>query len=224
MVDFDQAHEVFFQSHLNRRSGERKGRLKRGHKHGEILFLKNVWWNIKGNLHHLHPEYEILDWRGKSYFADYAWLPPGPIKLLIEIKSYSNHVRDLDRDGYCRELNRELFNQAVGYRVISFAYDDVANRPELCITLLRLYISTHFANESTTSLLKMAETEILRLTFQVARPLRPIDVVNHLQINHRTAVNYMTSLCEKGWFIPIYGSSGKRIVRYELIKRFTEWE
>ncbi|SDN59858.1 hypothetical protein SAMN04487897_103290 [Paenibacillus sp. yr247] len=77
--------------HLKRRTGERRGRLERGHRHGESLFLSNVWWPLWGSFEALHPEYEVLDWRGR--------------------------------------LNRETFLHAMGYHVISFAYDDVNQRP-----------------------------------------------------------------------------------------------
>ncbi|WP_235886265.1 hypothetical protein [Paenibacillus cymbidii] len=105
-MDFQTAHEAFIGAHLERRSGERKGRLERGHDHGEKLFLQQVWWLVKGDFEHLHPEYELQDWMGRSYFADFAWLPPGWIRLLIEIKGFSSHVRDMDRHKFCRELNR----------------------------------------------------------------------------------------------------------------------
>lgn len=224
MMDFEQAYEKFIQNHIERRSGERRGRLISRNFHGEKLFLQNIWWVLKGNLDNLHPEYEIMDWRGRSYFADFAWKPPGPITLLMEIKSYSSHVRDLDRDGYCRELHRDLFNQAIGYRVISFPYDDVAKRPELCLTLLRLYLSSNFSDDSNLSLLGLVDSEIIRQTFRLARPIRPIDVTQHLHIDHRTAVKHLTILCEKGWLRPIYGDNGRRATRYELAKGFSEWK
>ncbi|RRJ64762.1 hypothetical protein EHV15_18905 [Paenibacillus oralis] len=41
----------------------------------------------------------------------------------------------------CNELNRETFLAAMGFQVVSFAYDDAASRPELCITLLRLMLN-----------------------------------------------------------------------------------
>jgi hypothetical protein len=120
-------HETFIRAHLDNRSGERRGRLERGHGHGEALFAKQIWWVLRGDFEHLHPEYEVLDWRGRSYFADFAWLP-GFVKLLIEIKGYTSHVRDLDRQKFCNELNRETFLHAMGYQVISFAYDDVEQK------------------------------------------------------------------------------------------------
>lgn len=36
----------------------------------------------------------------------------------------------------------------MGYQVISFAYEDVANRPEICIMLLRIVISRYHAATS----------------------------------------------------------------------------
>ncbi|MCY9697301.1 hypothetical protein [Paenibacillus alginolyticus] len=62
----------------------------------------------------------------------------------------------------------------------------------------------------------MSEREIVRLACRLARPLRPIDVVTHLGINHRTAVRTLQSLCTKGWFSAVTGAVGKNIVRYEL--------
>lgn len=73
-MKFDAAYAVFIQQHLDRRTGERRGRLERGHQHGESLFLRNVWWPLRGNFDDLHPEYEVRDWRNRSYFADLAWL------------------------------------------------------------------------------------------------------------------------------------------------------
>ncbi|MFC5529853.1 DUF559 domain-containing protein [Cohnella yongneupensis] len=129
-MSFDQAHEAFIQSHLKQRTGERRGRLERGHRDAEKLFCGNVWWPLIGHYENLHPEYEVLDWRGLSYFCDFAWLTPS-VKLIIEIKGFGPHVRDMDRQKYCNELNRETFLTAMGFQVVSFAYDDVAHRPEL---------------------------------------------------------------------------------------------
>ncbi|MNI33641.1 hypothetical protein D3C73_876000 [compost metagenome] len=92
---FEEAHLQFINGHLaDRPAGERRGRLERGHQHAEALFLRNVWWPLRGHFTALHPEYEVTDWRGRSYFADFAWLP-GYVKLLIEIKGYASHVRDM---------------------------------------------------------------------------------------------------------------------------------
>lgn len=120
IVSFEQAHHAFIQYHLSKRSGERKGRLERGHREAEKQFCHRVWWELQGHFENLHPEYEVLDWRGQSYFCDFAWITLA-VKLIIEIKGFGPHVRDMDRQKYCNELNRESFLTAMGYQVISFS-------------------------------------------------------------------------------------------------------
>ncbi|NOU98085.1 hypothetical protein GC093_33370 [Paenibacillus sp. LMG 31456] len=214
-MNFDAAHLAFIQSHLQRRTGERKGRLERGHRDAEKLFCRNIWWPLEGKFDNLHPEFEVLDWRGLSYFCDFA-LITSPVKLIIEIKGFGPHVRDMDRQKYCNELNRETFLAAMGFQVISIAYDDVAHRPDLCLTLLRMVLSRYRPEFSPTSMKSVAELEIIRLACILARPLRPIDVETHLSINHRTSVRILHSLCAKGLFSPVTGAEGKHVVRYEL--------
>ncbi|MBY0009284.1 DUF559 domain-containing protein [Paenibacillus typhae] len=213
---FKDAHQQFIGRHLaGRPAGERRGRLERGHQHAEILFLRNVWWPLKGDFSNLHPEYEVTDWRGRSYFADFAWIP-GYIKLLIEIKGYATHVRDMDRTKYCNELNRETFLQAMGYRVISFAYDDVEQRPELCMTLLQMILSRYKAADAPASRLRLMEQETLRLAIQLAGSVRPQDVKQHFDVDYKSAVRTLRSLCDKGWLRPACKGRQERVVRYEL--------
>lgn len=211
-MNFEQEHCTWIQGHFAQRSGEQRRRLEQGHMHGEKLFLKKVWWPIMGSFDGLYPEYEITDFRGRAYFADFAWIQPH-VKLIIEIKGFQPHVQDMDRKKYCYELNRELFMQSLGFHVISFAYDDVDQRPDLCKTLLRMLLSRY---EPTTDVLAWMEKQILLLACSQASLLRPIDVQRHLNINHRTAVRYLKRLCQKEWLRPV--SSGERVLYYEMVK------
>ncbi|MDF2921423.1 MAG: hypothetical protein K0R57_337 [Paenibacillaceae bacterium] len=215
---FEEAHAAFIQDHLLRRTGERRGRLERGHLEAEKLFCRNVWWPLRGSYDNLHPEYEVMDWRGSSYFCDFAWLAGG-IGLMIEIKGFAAHVRDMDRQKYCHELNRETFLAAMGYQVISFAYDDVAHRPTLCMALLRMVLSRYQADVSPIRIDGLMEREIIRLACRLARPLRPIDVEAHLGMNHRTIVKVLQDLCVKGLLQEERGKTGKgkRVLRYGLL-------
>nr|WP_127596418.1 hypothetical protein [Paenibacillus lautus] len=95
-MDFQKAHGIFMHDHLSNRTGERRGRLERGHGEAEILFCQNIWWPLRGHFRDLHPQFEVLDWRGRS---------------------------EMDRQKYGNELNRETFLSAMGYQVISFACD-----------------------------------------------------------------------------------------------------
>ncbi|WEK53378.1 MAG: hypothetical protein P0Y55_12375 [Candidatus Cohnella colombiensis] len=213
-MNFEMAYQKFMEQHIADSNGERRGRLLSRNYHGEKLFLSNVWWKLVGNLDYLHPEYEIMDWRGRSYFADFAWLPPGNHRMLIEIKSYSYHVRDLDRDGYCRELNRELFNLGMGYQVISFPYDDIANRPELSLTLLRMIVNQFVPRTTSLTINSLAENEIIRLAYHRAGSVRLIDVVQHLQMDRRQAAKLLHSLVEHKQLIAIKGEKQSRIIKY----------
>jgi very-short-patch-repair endonuclease len=220
---FEEAHLQFINGHPGSRpEGERRARLDRGHRHAEVLFLRNIWWPLRGHFGGLHPEYEVMDWRGRSYFADFAWLP-GYVKLLIEIKGYASHVRDMDRTKYCGELNRETFLYAMGYHVISFAYDDVEQRPELCMTLLRLVLGRYQPAEAPVSRVQLMEQEVIRLIIQLARPIRPQDVKEHFSVDYRTAVRTLHNLVDKGWLLPVPTSNQERTARYELKRSVLEY-
>ncbi len=119
---------------------------------------------------------------------------------------------------YCNELNRETFLHAMGYNVISFAYDDVEQRPDLCMTLLRTVLSRYQPGQMPVSRALLAEKEIIRLAIQLGGPIRPKDVERHFEIDHRTAVLMLKKLCEKGWLLPSVRGNGERVVRYVLAR------
>ncbi|WP_373232475.1 hypothetical protein [Cohnella sp.] len=216
-MSFNEAHSLFLQRHLDRRSGERKGRLERGHAHGEKLFLQNIWYPMRGNFDHLHPEYEILDLRGRAYYGDFAFMP-GYLKSLIEIKGFNSHIRDMDQKKFCEDTNRELFLQGLGFRIFSFAYDDVANRPELCISLLQMILSQYQAGNPPVNQALLIEREVIRLALGLCRSLRPIDVEKHFEVNHRTAVKWLKGLVDKGWLRPINRYPESKVLQYELVR------
>ncbi|MBT2290590.1 DUF559 domain-containing protein [Paenibacillus albidus] len=223
-MGYEQEYEAFIQRHISSRSGERRGRLERGHQHAEALFLLQVWWPLRGSFSGLHPEYEVLDWRGRSYFADFAFIS-GPLRLLIEIKGYAAHVKEMDRQKYCNELNRETFLTAMGYQVISFAYDDVERRPELCQTLLRMVLSRYMATAGPAAKRLLTEREVIRLMIRQGGRVRLQEVCEHCAMDPKTARLMMYSLCDKGWLVPVKGGNGVRIVRYELAQHVLDyWE
>ncbi|WP_239615898.1 hypothetical protein [Cohnella mopanensis] len=217
-MDFEQAHERFIQSHLDNRTGERRGRLERGHQHAEKLFLQKIWWPLKGNFEYLHPEYEILDWRGKSYFGDFTYMPPFAPKLLLEVKGFNSHVKEMDRQGFGNECKRELFLSGLGYHVVSIAYDDVHQQPELIIAMMRMLLSRYDATPMIGDQLSFAEREVIRLAIILSYKLRPIDVTKELRMNYRRAVSLLKKLSNQGWFVPKFGSTGRRVVLYELVR------
>lgn len=214
-MDFAEAHSTFIQEHISSRKGERRDRLERGHRHAEQLFLQQVWWPLMGSFQNLHPEYEVMDWHGRAYNADFCWRP-GQVMLLIEIKGFQTHIRDMDRRRFSYELNRETFLYAMGFQVISFSYDDVEQQPQLCQHLLRMAIGRYRIGNQPETRMKLMEREIIRYAVQLGRPLRPKDVKMHFQMNHEAVVRVLQSLEAGGWLISRSGSGGKRTVAYEL--------
>ncbi|MFD2611761.1 hypothetical protein [Paenibacillus gansuensis] len=221
-MSFADTHAQWLKEHLSSRTGEHKGRLERGHGHGEILFLQQVWWPLRGHLRDLHPEFEVMDWRGRPYYADFLWIS-GQVKLVILIKGYATHVRDLDRRGFCREVNRETFLQSIGYRIISFAYDDVEKRPDLCITLLRMMLNQFEAADKSTTKSRLEEKEVVRLAYRSAGIVTPRVVAAHLNVTPKTARLILKRLCQQGMLKPLLAGKGERVHKYELARVNLDW-
>jgi len=213
IMEFEQAHREFVEHHLARRSGERKGRLLRGHQHAEKLLLRNVWWPLFGTLSHLHPEYEIYDWNRKSQFLDYAYLPPYA-KIGIECDGFQSHIKDMDREGFSYALNRDTFLTGMGWTMVHFSYDDVQNRPEVCRMLLQLIVGPYLLRKPASSSLAEAEKDVLRLAWSLGRPVRPKDVIAAQRCNFRTARNRLQALANRGIVKPL--ERGGLVRSYEL--------
>ena len=58
-MGFEAAHSDFIQNHIVQRTGERRGRLERGHREAEILFCRNVWCVITSYSIHYTKLYDI---------------------------------------------------------------------------------------------------------------------------------------------------------------------
>jgi very-short-patch-repair endonuclease len=213
--NFEKAHKFFVQYHLDRRSGERKGRLLRGHAHGEILFLKNVWWPMFGHFDNLHPEYEVYDFNRHSRFMDFALIAPY-YKIGIEIDSFKTHIVDMDRMKHRKELNRHSFLVGLGWKMVRFAYDDVNETPEICRQLLQLIIGNYEPLRVPVNVTALIEKELIRLACSLPRPLTPMDVRKHFDADYRTAQKWINSACDHGWLVPIKEDNQQRIRKYEL--------
>mgnify|MGYP001470689514 CR=1 FL=1 len=213
-MDFAQAHAQWLERHIAIRTGERRGRLMRGHQYAEKLLLENVWWPVFGTLEHLHPEYEIYDWNRKSQFLDFAFLPAYG-RFGIECDGFQSHVKDLDRESFSYALNRDTFLTGMGWRMLHFSFDDIQKRPEVCRMLLQLVVGPYLLRQPTASTERMLEKDLIRLAWTLGRPLRPKDVTERFGINFRTARKHLRSLCDKGLLKP--KDQGRDIRHYELI-------
>ncbi|WP_199621560.1 hypothetical protein [Paenibacillus alkalitolerans] len=74
MSDFNAAYEKWLADHKSKSEGERLRRLEEGHGEPEKLFLENVWWPVVGSLDDLHPEYEVVDFKGGKRYLDFAYI------------------------------------------------------------------------------------------------------------------------------------------------------
>lgn len=222
-MGFKEEHNRWLKDHTIRRTGERRGRLERGHGHGEQMFVEKVWWPMFGHLNDLHPEYEVTDWRGRPYFVDFVW-KVGVVSFAFEVKGYGPHVQNTDRTRYRQELNRETFLQIAGFRVVGIPYDDLESSPELTIFLLRSLLMPYLAlrTEEKKDEFSRLEREILQIAVRTNGFVRPVNLVNELGVDPRTVRKCMRLLCEKGKFIPIVSKESGIICKYEYIHSFSD--
>ncbi|CAH0117704.1 hypothetical protein PAE9249_00164 [Paenibacillus sp. CECT 9249] len=127
-MSFDVEHEKWIRTHLAKRQGERKDALRRGHGYGNRLFAEKIWWPLIGHFIGLHPEYEVRESRGRSYFVDFMWILGGHF-FAFEIMDYGSHA--MDRTKYRMDLNRGLFLQSQGYCFIAISLDELKENPSL---------------------------------------------------------------------------------------------
>lgn len=213
-MDFDQAYSAFIERHIASRTGERRGRLLRGHNFAEKLLLQHLWWPLFGNFDHLHPEYEVFDWNRKSQFIDLAFLPSSG-QFGLECDGFQSHVKDMDREKFSYLLNRETFLTGMGWTMIHFSFDDVQHRPELCRMLLQHVIGPHLIRTTSPPLPPM-EKELLRFAWNLGRPTRPRDVMQRFEVHFRTARKMLQGLVDKQLIRPVV--KGTYIISYEPIE------
>ncbi|WP_235886266.1 hypothetical protein [Paenibacillus cymbidii] len=72
----------------------------------------------------------------------------------------------------------------MGFTVISFAYDDIEQRPELCIRLLRMVMNRYQPAQVPVERAVLAEKKLIRLAAWQSAPLRPKEVERHFAIDH----------------------------------------
>lgn len=215
-MDFEWLHASFIANHTALRSGERKGRLLRGHAYAEKLFLQQVWVPLFGNFDNLHPEYEIYDWNRKSQFLDFAYMTPFG-KFGIECDGFQSHIKDMDREKFSYALNRETFLNAMGWKMMHFSFDDIQGRPEVWRMLLQMVVGPYMLRSGeiiSRSANQMMEKEVLRLAWVLGRAIRPQDVIQQLDVDFRTARKWLRGLVEKGCLSPV--AAGNSIRSYEL--------
>lgn len=216
-MKFEEVHEAWLSQHMRKRSGESKDRLKRGHSHGEKMFLTKVWWPLFGTLEDMHPEYEVADWRGSKFYIDLLYWK-NDIRIAFEIKGYGPHVDQTDRTKYRQELGRELFLHGMGFTVIPVAYDELEINSELVKSMVKLIVHSRVENvRRKGGEYCKVERDIIKVAIQQNGLITPIDIVRVLEISQGTARKYLRQLVTKKILRPYNEKALHRVKKYEFI-------
>lgn len=218
-MSFEREHKEWLCNHLRQRKGERLDALKRGHGYGSRLFVERVWWPLAGHFQGLHPEYEVKDWRGRSYFVDILW-EIGASRIAFEIMDYGSH--GTDRSKYRMDLNRGLFLQSQDCTVLYISLDELKENPSFILSALRNILFSYLladksAKTTTERAYSRIERDLMRAAIRHHRVLRPADAARELELHTMTIIKYCRQLVDKGKFRPVARGSSQRIIYYEYI-------
>lgn len=218
-MSFEIEHEKWIKYHLSQRHGERRDALKRGHGYGNRMFAEKIWWTLMGHFAGLHPEYEVKDWRGRSYFVDFIWIL-GRLRFVFEIMDYGSHGKD--RTKYRMDLNRGLFLQSQECHVISISLDELIENPSFVLAMVRSILAPYLsaADEqfgAPRRKFQKTERQLMRLAIQNDRVISPPRAAKELEIHKQTIIKYCRSLVEKGKFRAIPTGVTGKIYKYEYV-------
>jgi very-short-patch-repair endonuclease len=212
-MGFEEEYQAFMNAHLQARTGERLRRLQEGHKHAEMLFLKQVWWPLFHHFRYLNPEYEVNDFKDGKRYLDFAYIRPA-IRICLEIDGYGPHLNNISRWQFSDSLERQ--NQLVidGWTVIRFSYDQVKEKPRLCQQIVQQVIGRWLGDELDQTTLSLVEKEVLRLAIRKGEAISPKEVEKYLKLSEKTVKKVLSQLVDKKMLIPASGI--KRIRSYRL--------
>ncbi|GIP56083.1 DNA-binding response regulator [Paenibacillus vini] len=208
-MGFSEAHTLFVNRHLTARQGERLRRLKEEHGHAEKLFLELVWWPAFGQFQHLHPEYEVSDFKDGYRYLDFAYIRTG-MRLAIEIDGFGPHWRNISRHQFSDHCRRQNDLVTDGWKVLRFTYDDVKESPRYCQLKLQQFIGRWLGEEKHVLDADWIEKEVVRLFMREGRPLTPTEICNYMGFQNKKARRLLWRMSEKGWIRP---ASGQERVR-----------
>jgi hypothetical protein len=218
-MSYLEEHERWIKRHLAIRKGERLDALKRGHGYGNQLFAERIWWPLVGHFLGLHPEYEVKDLRGRSYFVDFMWLV-GSLRIVFEIMDYGSH--GTDRTKYRQDMNRGLYLQAQDCLVHCISLDELKENPAFVLSVLRSIIAPYLAavNGGTGVVERQygkVERELMRAAIRNNRIVRPMEAARELELHKMTVIKYCRQLVQKGKFRAVARGKTKRVNYYEYI-------
>lgn len=218
-MGFEVEHDKWICEHLRRRRGERLDALRRGHGFGDRLFAERIWWPLAGHFQGLHPEFEVKDWRGRSYFVDFMWIV-GALRLVFEIMDFGSH--GTDRMKFRMDLNRGLFLQSQDCAVFYIALDELKENPSFILSALRSSLSPYMAardrtKRTTEKHFSKVERDLMRTAIRHNRVIRPADAARELGLHTTTVIKYCRRLVEKGKFRAAARGISQKATYYEYV-------
>jgi hypothetical protein len=218
-MKFDEAHDAFIESHLQKRSGDRLYYLKKGHEHAEKQMLKLVWWVAFGNFDNLHPQYEVYDFKDGLRYLDFAFIL-GFIKICIEIDGYGPHWENMSREKFSDDRMRQNHLSLDGWIIIRFSYDQLIHNPRQCQQLLQQLIGRLQGNRTIMNL-NHYEQEVLRYGIKTNGVMAAHEIHEHLGISMKSARALLYSMADKKLLIPMGGPQRihKYQTNYEMINK-----
>ncbi|GLX68270.1 DNA-binding response regulator [Paenibacillus glycanilyticus] len=213
-MSYEEVFNSWYEDHLKRRNGENKRRLAEGVSHEGKLFLDKVWWPAFLQFDHLYPEFELIDFREGRRYLDFAYVDD-VLRLAIEVDGYNTHAAGVSRWQFSDNLARQNHLVIDGWDVLRFSYDDVKDKPRICIQTLQQYFGSRLGRPRTdeVSADEILEAEILKYAMRLGRPLRPIDVRAHLQIGEKRTRTLLHSMLANNKLLK-HGSGEKRVRCY----------
>jgi very-short-patch-repair endonuclease len=217
-MDFEEVYQGFLTDHILRRNGECRRRLQEGMGNAEKMFLKQVWWPLFHHFHHLHPEFEVNDFKDGKRYLDFAYLR-AKVQICFEIDGYGPHLRNISRWQFSDSLERQ--NQLVidGWTIIRFSYDQIMDQPRRCQQIIQQVIGKQLGEELEYLPLTFLEKEILRFAFRKEAPITPAEVEQLLSVSTKPAKKALAGLVQKGILRPASGS--QRIRAYRIMEGVT---
>ena len=106
------------------------------------------------------------DFRDGIRFLDFAFLSDY-LRLALEIDEYSSHLQRISRSQFSDQWIRQNHLIIDGWKILRFSYDDVKDRPRMCLQLIQQFMERWF-NKNGKEMVSVSpeEKEILRLAIR----------------------------------------------------------
>lgn len=200
-MGFDQAYSSYVDMHSKVSKGERRRRLEEGVGHAEKLFLEGIWWFGFGQFNHLHPEYEVIDEKGRSRFIDFAFIFSW-FKIAFEIQGFGPHLKQMSMWSFSDEQQRIRTLSARGWILMYFSYDEIKDTPEQCIKEIQALLGSLLGRETDDVSLSAIEREVTRFALENNGVIQTKELYQEMKMHRNTIYKYLRGLVEKKWLEP----------------------